>query len=116
MRGLKSTLALLVILIGLGAYSYFVVSKKSDDRTSKQEKLFASVEADKVEELKIKSATGERTTVKKENGTWKIVDPVTAPASQSDASAVANALADTEIVRVVDDNPTDVKEYGLEAP
>jgi hypothetical protein len=117
MRGLKSTLALLVILIGLGAYSYFVVSKKSGDSgTSKQEKLFASVEADKVEELKIKSATGERTTVKKENGSWKIVEPVAAPASQSDASAVVNALADTEIVRVVDDNPADVKEYGLDAP
>jgi hypothetical protein len=116
MRGLRSTLALLVILIGLGAYSYFVVSKKSDDRTSKQEKLFASVEADKVEELKIKSATGERTTVKRENGSWKIVDPVAAPASQSDASSVATALADTEIVRVVDDNPADVKEYGLDAP
>jgi hypothetical protein len=28
MRGLKSTLALLVVLIGLGAYIYFVLAKK----------------------------------------------------------------------------------------
>ncbi len=116
MRGLRSTLALLLVLVGLGSYIYFVASKKSDDRTSKQEKLFASVEADKVEELKIKSATGERTTVRKEGGAWKIVDPIAAPAAQADVSAVANALADAEIVRVVDDNPSDVKEYGLDAP
>ncbi|PYR52705.1 MAG: hypothetical protein DMF89_01990 [Acidobacteria bacterium] len=116
MRGLRSTLALLVILIGLGAYIYFVTSKRSDDRGPKQEKLFTSVEADKVEELKIKSATGDRTTLKKEGGTWKIVEPIAAAASQPDASAVVNAVADTEIVRVVDDNPGDVKEYGLDAP
>jgi hypothetical protein len=116
MRGLRSTLALLLVLVGLGSYIYFVASKKSDDRTSKLEKLFASVEADKVEELKIKSATGERTTVRKEGGAWKIVDPIAAPAAQADVSAVANALADAEIVRVVDDNPSDVKEYGLDSP
>ena len=45
MRGLRSTIALLVVLIGLGAYSYFVVSKKSDSAATKQEKLFASLEA-----------------------------------------------------------------------
>jgi len=116
MRGLRSTLALLVILIGLGAYIYFVTSKRSDDRGSKQEKLFTSVEADKVDELKIKSATGDRTTLKKEGGTWKIVEPIAVAASQPDASAVVNAVADTEIVRVVDDNPGDVKEYGLDTP
>lgn len=115
MRGLRSTLALLIVLIGLGAYSYFVVSKKTDDRP-KQEKLFASVEGDKIEELKIRSATGERTTVKKEGGTWRIVEPIAASASQSDVTAIANALADTEVARVVDDNPSDVKEYGLESP
>src|SRR5215831_6137162 len=115
MRGLRSTLALLLILIGLGAYIYFGTSK-SDDRTSKQEKLFASVETDKVDELKVKSASGNLTTLKKENGTWKIVEPIAVSASQPEASAIANAMADTEIVRVVDDNPSDVKEYGLDAP
>ena len=40
MRGLRSTIALLVVLIGLGAYIYFVTWKQSDttDAASKQEK------------------------------------------------------------------------------
>ncbi len=38
------------------------------------------------------------------------------PAADSDATGVANALGDIEIVRVVDENPTDLKTYGLDAP
>ena len=37
MRGLKSTIALLVVLVGLGAYIYFVASK-ADDTSSKNER------------------------------------------------------------------------------
>src|SRR5437667_373977 len=49
MRGLRSTIALLVVLIGLGAYIYFVTWKQSDttDAASKQEKVFASLEDEK---------------------------------------------------------------------
>jgi hypothetical protein len=42
-RGLKSTLALLVVLIGLGGYIYFVLAKKTDSTVTKQEKLFPAL-------------------------------------------------------------------------
>jgi hypothetical protein len=116
MRGLRSTIALLVVLVGLGAYIYFVTSKKTGDAASKQEKLFASVEPDKIEELKIKSATGEITSIKKEGDAWKVTAPVAAPASASEASAITGALEQLDIVRVVDENPADLKEYGLDSP
>jgi uncharacterized protein DUF4340 len=116
MRGLRSTLALLVVLIGLGAYIYFVVSKQSDDTATTQEKMFASLEADKIEELKIKSESGDVTDLKKDAGAWRIVAPVAAPASETDASGIANVLGQLKIVRVIDENPADVKEYGLDAP
>src|SRR5262245_36990671 len=109
MRGLRSTIGLLVVLIGLGAYIYFVTSKKPDIPVTKQDKVFASLEAAKIDELKIKSATGDVTTVKKENGTWKIVEPMAMPASDSDATALANTLSELEVVRVVEESPTDVK-------
>jgi hypothetical protein len=116
MRGLRSTIAMLVVLIGLGAYAYFVTSKKTDDTASKQEKLFASLEAPKIDELKVKSKSGDVTTLKKENGAWKIVSPIAAPAAETDATGIANALADIDVTRVVEENPTDLKEYGLDAP
>ena len=44
MRGWKSTLALLVVLVGLGAYIYFVDSKKPVGDAAK-EKAFTGVTA-----------------------------------------------------------------------
>jgi hypothetical protein len=61
MRGLRSTLALIVILAGLGAYAYFVVSKQDDSGLPKQERVFAGVESDKIDEITITSAYGETT-------------------------------------------------------
>src|SRR6266581_1316898 len=106
MRGLRSTIALLVVLIGLGAYIYFVVSKKSDTTVTKQEKLFASLEASKIDELKVKSESGDVTTLKKDGSAWKIVAPIQVPAADGDATGVSNTLGDIDVVRVVDENPT----------
>src|SRR5215510_12273452 len=116
MRGLRSTIALLVVLIGLGAYIYFVLAKKPDSTVTKQEKLFPNLEASKIDDLKVKSESGDVTSLKKEGGSWKIVSPLQVPAADSDATSLANALGDIEIVRVVEDNPTDLKPYGLDAP
>ena len=54
MRGLRSTIALIVVLGGLSAYIYFVTWKQTDSASSKQEKVFPSVTAQSLEELKIK--------------------------------------------------------------
>src|SRR5262245_35400192 len=114
MRGLRSTLVMLAVLVGLGAYIYFGGAKKSTDAPA--EKVFASLESGKIDELQVKSESGELTTLKKEGDAWKIVSPIAAAASPNDASGIANALADMDVVRVVDENPADVKEYGLDAP
>jgi hypothetical protein len=109
-------MALAVVLIGLGAYIYFVASKPSDDAASTQEKMFTGLEADAIEDVKLKAEAGDVTNLKKEGGTWRIVAPVEAPASETDATAIANVLGQMRIVRVIDENPTDLKDYGLDAP
>jgi hypothetical protein len=118
MRGLRSTIALLVVLIGLGAYIYFVTWKQSGttDAASKQEKVFASLEADKIEELKIKAEKGDHTTVVKKDGAWQVTQPITARADDSEVSTITSGLTQASIVRVVDENPADLKEYGLATP
>src|SRR5262245_22459943 len=115
MKGLRSTIALLVVLIGLGAYIYFGGAKKTGSEPP-AEKVFAKLEPDKIEELQIKSESGDTTTLKKEGETWKIVAPVTATAADTDARGVVNALADMSVARVIEENPADVKKYGLDAP
>src|SRR5215510_6222458 len=107
MRGLKSTIALAVVAAGLGAYIYFVTWKQPDtpDTGKKLDKVF-TVASDKIEELKITSASGEATTLKKEGGTWKLVEPVSASADESEVGGITNALATADLVRVVDPNPS----------
>jgi len=117
MRGVRSTIALIVVLAGLGAYIYFVTWKTPEGDTSKKtDKVFAGVQADKIEELRITSAGGDATTVKKDNGAWQVVQPVTAKADESEVSGITSAIATTDMVRVIDENPSNLNEYGLSNP
>ena len=117
MRGLWSTLVLAVVLAGLGAYIYFVTLKRPEtDSGPKKEKVFAALEPDKIEELKVLSAAGDATTVKKQGGAWQVTQPIAAPAADADVSAITSALSQIEITRVIDENPTNLNDYGLSNP
>lgn len=116
MRGLRSFLGLLIILVALGAYLYFVESKRTPgEEGPKKEKVF-SVEADKIEEIAIKAESGEQTTLRKAGSDWQIVSPTTAKPDSSEVSGLTSNLSSVEIQSVVDENPPDLKEYGLASP
>ena len=116
MKGLRSTIALVVVLAGLGAYIYFVTWKQPDtpDSGKKLEKVF-TVASDKIDEIKVTSSGGEGASAKKEGGTWKLVEPAAA-ADESELSGLANTLASVDMVRVVDENPSNLNDYGLSNP
>ena len=119
MRGLRSTILLVAVLAGLGAYIYFVTWKLPEGGATdakKLEKVFAGYEADKVEEIKVMSAAGDATTLRKEGGVWKVTQPITAAASESEVSGITSALGQMEVGRVVDENPTNLNDYGLSNP
>ena len=86
MRGLRSTIALIVVLAGLGAYIYFVTSKMpagggADD--TKKEKVFAGAAARQDRGTESSTAAGDTTTLKKDGSAWKITQPSEPPASTS---------------------------------
>ncbi len=93
MRGLRSFLLLLVVALGLGAYVYFVESKRDPSSGDSREKVFASLEADAIQEVAVKSEKGERTALKKADGNWQIVEPVTAPSDSAEVSGITSNLA-----------------------
>ncbi len=116
MRGVWSTLALLLVLAGLGSYIYFFASKPPADAESSQEKVFASLESDAIEEVTVKSESGDVTTVRKDGAAWKIVAPVTADAAEAEATGLTSALAQLELLRVIEPNPSALGDYGLDKP
>lgn len=113
MRGLRSTIVLLVVLAGLVGYIYFVDAKKPASGTDTKEKAFSGLSADDIEQIQVKAAEGDRSTLQKTNGKWKLAEPVQADADEGEATAIAGALAGLDVERVLDENPGDVKQYGL---
>ncbi len=115
MRSGRSFLILSVLAIGLGAYAYFVESKNDTSRqaASRKEKVF-TVDSEKIDEMTVKSATGDVTKLKKENNVWKIVSPGTIETDAAEVSAITTALAAIEREKVVDENPPSLKEFTLD--
>ena len=118
MRGLWSTLALVVVLAGLGAYIYFVDSKRPASTGVEGEpartKVF-SVEADKVNEIRL-TAKGQTTLLQKTDAGWQMIEPTKVDADPPEAIGLAQAIANLESVREVVDNPSDLKQFGLAEP
>ena len=117
MRGLRSTIVLLVVLIGLSGYIYFVTSKKPDSNTIvSKERVFAGLQADTIDEVKVKSESGDTTAVKKDKGAWQVTAPVSSKAEEMEVSQITSNLSTLEITRVVDEKPTNLNDYGLQTP
>jgi hypothetical protein len=114
MRGLTTTILLVLVLAGLGAYIYFVDSERPPGGVADREKVFA-VEADQIDEITV-TAKGESTTLSKADGVWKITAPVAADADSMEVSSLTRALADLEVNRVLDENAANLTEFGLAEP
>jgi hypothetical protein len=115
MRGGRSLLVLLVLALGLGAYIYFVESERDPTAVEDRERVF-TVESSAIEEVEIRSAAGQTTTLRKSGTDWHIVQPVTAPADSGVIESLLATLSNLEVQRVVDEAPGDVAPYGLEPP
>jgi hypothetical protein len=117
MRGFRSTFVLLAILLGLLGYIYFYEMKRPGpaEQAVQKQKVF-TVEAEKIEEVQVKAASGDRTVLKKSNGVWSIVEPVATKADENEATGLVTNLASLEIQRVIDETPADIAQYGLASP
>ena len=117
MRGLTSTLLLVVALAGLGGYIYFVDSKRPEpgiDGGEAKEKVY-SLAPDAVNEVKL-TFNGETSLLRKTESGWKMIEPVEAEADAAEATSLGQALANLELVRVVEENATDLQKYNLAKP
>src|SRR5450759_2891769 len=113
MKGVRSFLVLLTVAAGLGGYLYYDSKREPADQ-KKQEKVFAGVVSDKIERVTVKAVGGDQTTVEKQGAAWQVMQPAPVPADEAELSGITSNLASLEVQRVVDDQPTDLKQYGLD--
>lgn len=113
---LKTYLALAVAL-GLGAYLYFVESKREGKDDKPKEKVFAALKdgKDKVKEVTL-ARPGETVQLVKGSEGWRLVAPQSVKADASEVDALLSGLESLEVDEVVSEAPGDLAPYGLAQP
>jgi hypothetical protein len=116
MRRERSFLILVVLGIALGAYIYFVERKRpAADAPEEKPKVFANVQEADIEEIVVATG-GETTRLKKTGDRWQITEPFAAPADREAVNNLTGNFASLERNDVVDENPSNVKDFGLDPP
>src|SRR3954471_341276 len=116
MKGLRSFVVLVVVAAALGGYVYYESKQELGGPEKKLEKVFPDVQSDKLEQVTVKSAGGDRTTLQKQGSGWQMTQPSPLAADEAEVSGISSNLASLEVQRVVDEQPTDFKQYGLDPP
>ena len=114
MGGLRSTILLAVVLGGLAGYIYFVDANRDPAAADAKPKAFVELSADGIEELQIRNDSDETARVRLVDENWQLVEPTAADADSGVVSTVTSNLASLEVQRVVDENPADLAQYGLD--
>lgn len=107
-------LVMVVVLLGLGAYVYFVELPHEKEEAAKK-KLFI-FDKTAVSEVQLTYPDRRLHLKKDDTGKWRILHPIDVEADETTVTNLINAIADTEISRVLDDPVQDPSLYGLNAP
>jgi hypothetical protein len=109
------TYAALAVAIGLGAYIYFVESKKEDKPEKTKEKVLTLDKA-KVKELTLAGDGKEEVKLVKDGTSWRMTAPQAAPADAQESESVLSSLEGLEIDEVVTETPAKLSDFGLDPP
>lgn len=116
MRGLTSTIVLVVVLAGLVGYIYFVDANRPASGTAETKPKAFEVSPENIEEVQIKNVAGETARVQRVEANWQLLEPEKADADAAAVATVTSSLASLEVQRVVDEAPADLAQYGLNPP
>ena len=116
MGGLRSTILLLVVLAGLASYIYFVDANRDPADADANPKAFVELSADSIEEIQIRNDSDETSLTRLVGENWQLIEPNAADADAGVVGTVTSNLASLEVQRVVDENPADLAQYGLNPP
>lgn len=109
----RTTLLLLLVVAGLGAYVYWVEYPKSQQE-AKKKTLFEFAAGD-VTAVTLTYADRE-IALQRQGDTWRLTKPSDLAADTTTANNLVNAIAECEVVKEVAEGTADVAQYGLDKP
>jgi hypothetical protein len=110
------TYVALAVAAGLGAYIYFVESKKEEKPDTKPKEKVLSLEKAKVKELTLAGAGKEEVKLVKDGTSWRMTAPQAVPADSQESESVLSSLEGLEIDEVVTEAPGKLSDFGLDPP
>ncbi len=115
---IHTLVALVILAAGWGAITYYdrYKSHESTKTESSQEQKLLSLDSKQIRSVTFKPQEGEAVTCRREGGTWTIVEPEELPADQSAFTSFLSSLTSATVDEVVGQNPTSLKEFGLDPP
>ena len=113
----RSTLVAAVVLFLLGGYAYWLQDDGARDQGSE---TVIAIEMDAIARVEIRRHGEEaenRVVIEREEGTWRVVSPIMAPADTSEVELVLENLATMELERAIPiEVGTDRGAFGIETP
>jgi hypothetical protein len=108
------TLVIVVLAGGVGAYLWFVESKKQATTDEKPaEKVFAGFEKAKVKAITLARTDGETLALVREGDGWKMTQPIAVAADSNEVDSLLSSVESLEVSAVANANATSLTEYGL---
>jgi hypothetical protein len=116
-RGLLVAVALLAVLGGLVYWSTVDEKAKEDQPSPDAAPKILDIAEDQFQEIEIRPAGKPAVILKTtESGEWEMTAPETWPVDQSTAGSLVSTLSSLNSDRLVEENATDFKPFGLESP
>jgi hypothetical protein len=104
---------LFLLVAALGAYIYWVEVPKAREETTKA-KLVSAASDDVIAVTLV--FPDRELALRKQDGAWRLVKPIDAPADDAAVKSLLGALTGAEIQRSLDELPADLATFGLDTP
>ncbi|MEP0775486.1 MAG: DUF4340 domain-containing protein [Acidobacteriota bacterium] len=106
-----------MVVVGLGAFIYFVErhAPTTEEKKERQDKVFPNLEQDQITAMTIEGPAG-RFVLAKQNGEWRLEQPLADAADESAVSSVLASLANLRAERTLPLAEVKLEDYGLAPP
>ena len=117
-KSFRLTIILAIVLAGMGAYVYYVDVPASEQAVEVKQaaRRLISFDDRRITQLTLKTPKESIHFDRDERGRWLITKPLVAPADGREVRKILRALTLGNIERVIQEQATELEQYGLEPP